>query len=79
MGQPHTRTLAITEPVGPWVPRSTHAHPAPHTHIRIHAKAHRIMHMHTAITRYMDSYMYALKTSSTDTLLQVACAVKPAL
>ena len=32
-----------------------------------------------SITRYMDSYMYALKTSCTETLLQVAGAVKAAL
>ena len=31
------------------------------------------------ITRYIDSYMYALKTSSTETLLQAAHAVQPAL
>jgi hypothetical protein len=31
------------------------------------------------ITRYIDSYMYALKISSTETLLQAARAVQPAL
>ena len=30
-------------------------------------------------TRYMDSYMYALRTSRTERLLQAAHAVKPAL
>ena len=32
-----------------------------------------------SITRYMDSYMYALRISRTETLLQVAHAVKSAL
>ena len=32
-----------------------------------------------SMTRYMDSYMYALSTSWLETLLQAAHAVKPAL
>ena len=36
-------------------------------------------HIKSLITRYMDSYVYALTSSRTETLLQAAHAVKPAL
>ena len=38
-----------------------------------------VQNINHSVTRYMDSYMYALKTSCTETLLQVAGAVKAAL
>ena len=38
-----------------------------------------VQNINHSITRYMDSYMYALTTSYTETLLQVENAVKTAL